>query len=86
MRYGELIAAGVAPEQARLVLPMAMETQWIWTGSLMAFIRICKERLAADAQQETREVAQEFHKHLVALFPHSMAAWGMNPEMDKETE
>lgn len=75
--YGELIAAGVAPEQARLVLPMATETTWIWTGSLMAFLRICKERLAPDAQSETRAVAEEIHKHLKANFEHSLEAWGL---------
>ena len=81
--YMRLLEFGVAPEQARLVLPMAMETEWIWTGSLYAFIRICKERLAPDAQQETREVVQEFYRHLVELFPHSMAAWGLNDNKEE---
>ena len=34
-------------------------TTMIWTGSLYAFIRLCKQRLKQDAQQETREVVQE---------------------------
>ena len=75
--YSTLLRIGVAPEQARLVLPMAMTTSWIWTGSLMAFIRICLERLAPEAQAETREVAQEFRKYLLEYFPHSMDAWVM---------
>ena len=73
--YKSLLAMGVAPEQARLVLPMSMITEWIWTGSLMAFIRICRERRAKNAQAETREVADEIYRHLLSLFPHSMAAW-----------
>ena len=75
--YTTLIEAGVAPEQARLVLSMAMTTSWIWTGSLYAFIRILIERLAPEAQAETREVAQEFRKHMIEHFPHSMEAWGV---------
>ena len=75
--YATMLAIGVAPEQARLVLPMAMLTEWYWTGSLMAFIRICKERLAPDAQEETRSVALEIYHHLNLLFPASIAAWGI---------
>ena len=52
--YKSLLELGVAPEQARLVLPMAGETLWIWSGTLYAFIRICKERLAPEAQKETQ--------------------------------
>ena len=75
--YNTMISAGVAPEQARLVLPMATVTEWIWTGSLMAFIRVCKERLAPDAQAETRDVAKEIHTCLKQNFPHSVEAWGL---------
>ena len=78
--YKGLIRAGVAPEQARLVLPMSMVTEWYWTGSLMAFIRICKERLAPDTQAETQEVAQEIFRHLMAHFPYSVDAWNVSPE------
>lgn len=52
--YNLMIKNGVCPEQARLVLPQAMYTTWIWTGSLAAFMRICNQRLMKDAQQETR--------------------------------
>ena len=75
--YAVLLTMGVAPEQARLVLPMAMLTEWYWTGSLMAFIRICKERLAPDAQSETRDVAMKIYQHLNKLFPYSVGAWGI---------
>ena len=75
--YATMLAIGVAPEQARLVLPMALLTEWYWTGSLMAFIRVCKERLAPDAQAETRAVALEIYHHLNRLFPYSVAAWGI---------
>jgi thymidylate synthase (FAD) len=62
--YGQLIKTGVAPEQARMVLPLATNTEWIWTGSVERFHAICSERLAPNAQLETREVAAEIAKHL----------------------
>jgi thymidylate synthase (FAD) len=57
--YRKLIELGVSKEQARSILPLALNTTMIWTGSLYAFIRLCKQRLKPDAQQETREVVQE---------------------------
>ena len=48
----------VAPELARIILPQSMYTEWYWTGSLYAFARICNLRIADDAQEETRYVAQ----------------------------
>jgi thymidylate synthase (FAD) len=56
--YQELLKEGVAPEQARMVLPLNTMTEWIWSGSLYAFARVCKLRLDAHSQSETREVAQ----------------------------
>ncbi len=56
--YKELIDLGVSKEQARTVLPLSLNTTMIWTGSLYSFIRLCKQRLKPDAQQETREVVQ----------------------------
>ena len=55
--YNRLITANVAPEQARLVLPTSMETEWYWSGSLYAFSRVCRLRLSPDAQEETKQVA-----------------------------
>jgi thymidylate synthase (FAD) len=55
--YEDMEAAGVAKEQCRVVLPLCLETQFIWTGSLAAFMHLWKLRLKPDAQQETREVA-----------------------------
>ena len=73
--YNYILQQYAAPEQARLVLPMATVTEWIWTGSLYAFIRICKERLASDAQEETRVVAKAIRDRLHERFPYSVKAW-----------
>jgi thymidylate synthase (FAD) len=56
--YEDLISMGVSKEQARSVLPLSLNTQFIWTGSLLSFIHLFKLRLKSDAQQETREVAE----------------------------
>jgi thymidylate synthase (FAD) len=56
--YNGLIELGVSKEQARTILPLNLNTTMIWTGSLYSFIRLCKQRLKKDAQQETRELVQ----------------------------
>lgn len=60
--YLELIYDGVAPEQARMVLPQNTMTEWIWSGSLAAFARVCKLRLDPHAQQETQDIAFEIDR------------------------
>lgn len=72
--YNAMIAGGVAPEQARLILPQGMMTEWIWSGSLAAFARVCKLRVASDAQKETQEVARAIAAEMEKLFPVSFKA------------
>jgi len=71
--YDQLINGGVAPEQARMVLPQGMMTEWYWTGSLAALARFCRQRLSHDAQAETAEVARQCSDLIAPLFPHSWA-------------
>ncbi len=70
--YDALLDIGIAPEQARSVLPVATETTWIWSGSLDAWWKMLKERTAEDTQQETREVAAAILLEIEALFPVSI--------------
>jgi thymidylate synthase (FAD) len=72
--YRYLINKGVAPEQARAVLPLSMMTEWFWSGSMYAFARVCRLRLAEDSQLETRLVADSIDKHMVEIFPVSWKA------------
>ena len=60
--YDRLLYLGLAPEEARGFLPQAMKTEWIWTGSLDAFRRVCRERLAPNAQGASRELAGMIQK------------------------
>lgn len=54
--YAALLDLGVSKEQARSILPLNLETEFIWTGSLQAFMHMCSLRLKPDAQKETRDV------------------------------
>ena len=72
--YNQLIDGGVAPEQARMILPQNTMTEWIWTGSLMFFARVCAQRLEPHAQAETSEVARQIAETVRPLFPVSWAA------------
>ena len=72
--YNLALANDIAPEQARMILPQNMMTEWYWTGSLMFFCRVCRERLAPGAQQETREVAEQIAEIAASLFPVSWSA------------
>jgi thymidylate synthase (FAD) len=69
--YNTLIEKGVAPEQARMVLPQSMMTEWYWSGTLYAFARVCNLRCAKDTQKETQEVANEIATHCSKEFPIS---------------
>jgi len=62
--YDIMIASGVAPEQARMILPQSMMTEWIWTGSLVAFARVVKLRSSSDAQYECQQIANRIKKEL----------------------
>ena len=71
MGYKEMIKAGVAPEQARMILPQSMMTEWYWSGTLYAFARVCNLRCAPDTQAETRIIANKIKEQTEKLFPIS---------------
>ena len=69
--YNTLIEKGIAPEQARFVLPQGMYTEWYWTGSLAAFARFYKQRKDDHAQWEIREYANAVGEIIKPYFPVS---------------
>ena len=69
--YHLLLNEGVAPEQARMVLPQSMMTEWYWSGTLYAFARVCNLRCKPDTQRETQEVANEIDRLTNEAFPYS---------------
>jgi thymidylate synthase (FAD) len=54
--YKKMCDAGISKEQCRVILPLALETRFIWTGSMQAFIHLCNLRLKKDTQKETRDL------------------------------
>ena len=72
--YASLLHEGVAPEQARMVLPQSTMTEWYWSGSLDALADMCRLRCATDTQYETRLVADDISKKMSELFPVSWDA------------
>jgi len=72
--YDSMIRGGVAPEQARMILPQSMYTEWIWTGSLASFARIYKLRSDSHAQMETQEIAKMIDDIVRPIFPVSWSA------------
>jgi thymidylate synthase (FAD) len=72
--YEYLLDQGVAPEQARMLLPQSTMTEFYWSGSLDAFAAMCVLRLKNDTQFETRLVAQQIDEVMSSLFPVSWKA------------
>jgi thymidylate synthase (FAD) len=72
--YNDLLKDGVAPEQARMVLPQSTMTEFYWSGSLDAFADMCNLRLKPDAQYETRLVAEQISDVMGKIWPISWEA------------
>lgn len=70
-QYRWMLDQGVCPEQARMVLPQNTMTEWIWSGTLYAWARMCQLRLDSHTQKETQDVAQKIHESMWELFPTS---------------
>ncbi len=72
--YDTLIDSKVAPEMARMVLPQSMMTEWIWSGNLLAFAHVYKERIADGAQEEAKVFAQQLDDIIRPQFPIAWTA------------
>jgi thymidylate synthase (FAD) len=80
-QYDKLLNMGVSKEQCRVVLPLSLNTTFIWTGSLLSFIHLFNLRLKPDAQEETRELAKELLNCIKSIpgnpFEHSLKAFNL---------
>lgn len=72
--YEELVKQGVAPEQARFVLPQGCEVNWYWTGSLYAYAQAWVKRTDSHAQGEINDLFTEIGPIMERLFPYSWKA------------
>ncbi len=73
--YKEMLAAGVAKECAREVLPMSTPTKLYMNGNLRSWLHYCDLRTANSTQKEHREIAIACKKLLAENFPHSYKAY-----------
>lgn len=80
--YDDLIKAGCSKEQARTVLPLNLNTTFIWTGSLLSFLHFFNLRLKPDAQQETKMIAEVMLEKIKNIegnpFKHTLTAFKLN--------
>ncbi len=83
--YNDAVAYGVAPEQARAVLPQGVSTQWIWTGSLYAFSRIYNQRTHPTAQLEAQQFAGLLGRTVEPFFPVSWRVLTENKQSPQGT-
>lgn len=72
--YKQMIASGVAPEQARMILPQSMYTEYVVTGSLSAWARAWKLRSDEHSQLEIRELANQWDK-IISSLPELKHSW-----------
>lgn len=72
--YEGALALGASPEQARFLLPQSMDVLWTWTGSLLAWAQLWRQRHHSDTQAETREFADNVARIVEPLFPVSWKA------------
>ena len=72
--YDAMIKDGVCREQARIVLPQGMNTEFYMSGSLQAFVHFIKLRTDEHAQREIQEYGFAFRKIVMELFPVSTKA------------
>lgn len=72
--YDELLKMGICAEQARAILPVDQQTEWIWSGTLKAFHKMLSLRLDPHTQYESRIVANKCKELIEPLFPVSLKA------------
>jgi len=77
--YDSLLLLGVSKEQARSVLPLSLETEFIWTGSFLAFVHLCNLRLKQDTQKETRDLVASMLEQVKELkeFKNTIKAFNL---------
>ena len=72
--YQNMLKANIAPEMARMILPQNLYTEWYWSGTLMAFARVCNLRCKPDTQLETQQIANLIDIESKQHFPTSWRA------------
>lgn len=73
--YQDMLRDGVAREQARMILPQSMYTNWIWTNDLHNTLHFLNLRLNEDAQWEIQQYAEAMRSIMQEKLPVVMGIW-----------
>ena len=73
--YDKMISAGMAKEQARIVLPLSQYTQVWWTASFQSIMNFIELRDEPTAQVEIQEYARALKKIMLEVFPETTKLW-----------
>jgi thymidylate synthase (FAD) len=69
--YSTLLAEGVTPEEARIVLPLNLMTTVVWTGSLLFWARVVNQRVDPHAQLAAQELGRKISAQIEPYYPVS---------------
>ena len=75
MAYDKMIAAGMAKEQARIVLPLSQYTEVYWTASFQAIMNFIELRDEKTAQWEIQEYAIALKELMFDIYPETVKIW-----------
>ena len=75
MTYDRMIDAGMAKEQARIILPLSQYTLVWWTASFQSIMNFIELRDEATAQVEIQEYAKALKKIMLDVFPETTKLW-----------
>jgi len=76
MTYERMVEAGMAKEQARIVLPLSQYTLVYWTASFQSIMNFIELRDEPTAQWEIQEYARALKEIMLDIFPETTKLWG----------
>ena len=76
MTYERMVEAGMAKEQARIVLPLSQYTLVYWTASFQSIMNFIELRDEPTAQWEIQKYAKALKEIMLDIFPETTKLWG----------
>ncbi len=73
--YDTMVDAGMAKEQARVVLPLSQYTEVYWTASFQAIMNFIELRDETTAQWEIQEYAKCLKEMMYDIYPETIKIW-----------
>lgn len=73
--YESAVASGISREQARMMLPLNLYTEWYWKIDLHNLLHFLALRCDAHAQQEIRVFAEAMLELVKPIVPWTVEAW-----------